>query len=280
MADQPKDSQNSSIPLKPVPLIGQKEIVRKIEQLISKCKASGAPFPHTLLIGEDEIGERAMADAIADKMGTKVVTDIFGSSIPKAGHLIGILTNSKIAEGDILFVREIHRLSKVVEEFLYPAMEQFLIDFVIDKGPYAKEIKFQLKRFTLIATAPEEADLSHALREKFLCIYKLGSYSKTDLLQMLLRETKAANVTSDGGLLEALAEKHGDNTTKALRVFRKALKYLELTQSNHLTSSIVEECSTLTEHGADSATSESGTRDRSISEEVLTFPPKTGPIAS
>jgi Holliday junction DNA helicase RuvB len=109
------------------------------------------------------LGKTSLAHIIAREMGTKI-TATSGPAIEKAGDLIGILTN--LEKGDILFIDEIHRLSKVVEEFLYPAMEDFQIDFVIDKGPYAKTIKFNLKPFTLVGATTRSGLLAAPLRRR------------------------------------------------------------------------------------------------------------------
>ncbi|HLD82687.1 MAG TPA: AAA family ATPase, partial [Candidatus Omnitrophota bacterium] len=125
--------------------VGQKDIVENLKVCISAAKQRKEPLEHILLSGPPGLGKTSLAHIIAHEMGSKI-TATSGPAIERAGDFIGILTN--LDKGDILFIDEIHRLSKVVEEFLYPAMENFQIDFVIDKGPYAKTIKFNLKPFT------------------------------------------------------------------------------------------------------------------------------------
>ena len=116
-------------------------------------------------------------------MGTKI-TATSGPAIERAGDLIGILTN--LEEGDVLFLDEIHRLATTVEEFLYPAMENFHIDFVIDKGPYAKTIKFNLKHFTLIGATTRAGLLTAPLRSRFGMFYYLDFYQQLDIYKVLI----------------------------------------------------------------------------------------------
>ncbi len=139
---------NISLRPKKLPeFIGQKDIVDNLKVCLTAAKQRKEPLDHVLLSGPAGLGKTSLSHIIAHEMGTKI-TATSGPAITKAGDLIGILTN--LEKGDILFIDEIHRLSKVVEEFLYPAMESFQIDFIIDKGPYAKTIKFNLKPFTLV----------------------------------------------------------------------------------------------------------------------------------
>lgn len=259
------DSTHFKPHVEPVSLIGQEEIIKKIDRLIAQVKSAGKPFPHTLLIGEDEATKRAMVHYIAHKMDVKI-TATSGPAIERVGDLIGIVTN--LGEGDVFFMEEIRRLSREVKEFLYSAAEQFLVDFVIDKGPYAKAIKFNLKRFTLIATSSDENGLDTRLRNLFFCVYKLGPCSKAEALQVFSGELKAANITCDDGVPEGIVEKYGDDTAAALRALRKVIKYLELTQSNQLTKSVIEECLGITEHNTDKQTEVNQARDRYISDEV------------
>ncbi len=137
-----------NISLRPARLlefVGQKDILQNLKISLAAAKQRKEPLEHILLSGPPGLCKTCLAHIIAHEMHTKI-TATSGPAIERAGDLIGILTN--LERGDILFIDEIHRLSKVVEEFLYPAMESFEIDFVIDKGPYAKTIKFHLKPFT------------------------------------------------------------------------------------------------------------------------------------
>src|SRR3989344_9660255 len=126
-----------------------------------------------LFSGPPGLGKTSLAYIIAHEMEARI-TVTSGPAIGRAGDLIGILTN--LERGDILFIDEIHRLSKVVEEFIYPAMENYKIDFVVDKGPYAKTIKFNLKPFTLIGATTRSGLLASPLRDRFGILYNLDFY--------------------------------------------------------------------------------------------------------
>ncbi len=251
-------------------LLGQEEVVEKVDQLISLVqKTNSKHFPHTLLLGDDEARKRVLSNYIAYKLGTKVVR-YAASGIQRAGNLIGVLTN--LGEGDILVVENIHRLRQVGQEFLYPAMKEFQIDFVIDQGPYAKTIKFELKKFTLIGTVTDESILDSELKSAFFCVYtigyKPGLYSRTDLLRVLLKEVKSADVGHDEEALEFLANRYGDDPSRAMGILRKCIKYLEISSGKCLTKSLVQESVALMEHNAEQKPAENQARDRYISDEV------------
>ena len=155
--------------------IGQKDIIDNLKICLTAAKERKEPLEHVLFSGPPGLGKTSLSHIIAHEMGTKV-TATSGPAIERAGDLIGILTN--LEKGDILFIDEIHRMSKVVEEFLYPAMESFQIDFIIDKGPYAKTIKFNLKPFTLVGATTRVGLLSEPLRARFGMFYHLDFYSE------------------------------------------------------------------------------------------------------
>ena len=166
LMDKPETDEDIvlNISLRPVALeefIGQKDVVDNLKVSLTAAKQRNDPLEHVLLCGPPGLGKTCLATIIAHEMGTKI-TSTSGPAIERAGDLIGILTN--LEKGDILFIDEIHRLSKVVEEFLYPAMENCQIDFVIDKGPYARTIKFNLKRFTLVGATTRSGLIGSPLR--------------------------------------------------------------------------------------------------------------------
>ncbi|MBL7081002.1 MAG: Holliday junction branch migration DNA helicase RuvB [Candidatus Omnitrophica bacterium] len=158
--------------------VGQGETIENLKVVIAAAKQRKEPLEHILLNGPPGLGKTSLAHVITMTMQAKI-TATAGPAIERAGDLIGILTNLEI--GDILFIDEIHRLSKVVEEFLYPAMENFQIDFLIDKGPYAKTIKFNLKPFTLIGATTRAGLLSGPLHSRFGIFYHLDFYNPEDL---------------------------------------------------------------------------------------------------
>jgi len=170
-------------------------------------------------------------------MGTKI-TATSGPAIERAGDLIGILTN--LEKGDILFIDEIHRLSKVVEEFLYPAMENFQIDFVIDKGPYAKTIKFNLKPFTLIGATTRSGLLSAPLRSRFGIFYHLDFYQPEELVKIIKRSAKILNVkVDDTGALE-IARRSRGTPRIANRLLRRVRDYSEVKKAGEITKEVAD----------------------------------------
>src|SRR3990167_2630449 len=175
--------------------IGQKNVVDNLLVAITAARQRREPVEHILFSGPPGLGKTSLANIVAYEMGAHI-TITSGPAIDRAGDLIGILTN--LGQGDILFIDEIHRLSKVVEEFLYPAMENFKIDFIVDKGPYAKTINFNLKPFTLIGATTRSGLLASPLRDRFGIFHHLDFYSPEELSQIVSRSSVKLNVTLYG----------------------------------------------------------------------------------
>jgi Holliday junction DNA helicase RuvB len=194
---EPAESEDEaviSISLRPQKLeqfVGQKEIIDNLQVSLTAAKQRNEPLEHVLLAGPPGLGKTSLAHIIAHEMQAKI-TATSGPAIERAGDLIGILTN--LDRGDILFIDEIHRLSKVVEEFLYPAMEGFQIDFVIDKGPYAKTIKFNLKPFTLVGATTRTGLLAAPLRGRFGIFYNFDFYGVNDLATIIRHSSKSLSM--------------------------------------------------------------------------------------
>ena len=174
--------------------IGQRGTAENLAISIEAAKKRKEPLEHILLSGPPGLGKTSLAHVIANEMDASIISTS-GPAIERAGDLIGILTN--LAEGDILFIDEIHRLTKVVEEYLYPAMENCQIDFIIDKGPYAKTIKFNLKRFTLVGATTRSGLLTAPLRGRFGMFHHLDFYEDEDLTKIAARSAKILNIQTD-----------------------------------------------------------------------------------
>ena len=171
--------------------VGQASVVENLKIAIEAAKRRGEPLEHTLLHGPPGLGKTTLANIIAREMGA-AFRQVSGPTLERAGDLVGILTN--LDRGDVLFIDEVHRLSRVVEEFLYPAMEDFAIDFMVDKGAYAKTIKISLKQFTLVGATTRAGFLSAPLRERFGIVHHLEYYSADQLSEIVTHSAKILDV--------------------------------------------------------------------------------------
>jgi len=226
--------------------IGQKDVVENLRVSLEAAKKRREPLEHILLSGPPGLGKTSLAHIIAHEMGTKI-TATSGPAIERAGDLIGILTN--LEDGDILFIDEIHRLSKTVEEFIYPAMENFEIDFVIDKGPYAKTIKFNLKRFTLIGATTRAGLLSAPLRSRFGIFYYLDFYETSDLVKIISRSAKILNIQVDKDAAEEISRRSRGSPRVANRLLRRVRDWAEVKRDGKISVQATEEA--LKSHGID-----------------------------
>ena len=212
--------------------IGQKETVNDLKVCITAAKQRKEPLEHVLFSGPPGLGKTSLAHIVAHEMGTKI-TATSGPAITKAGDLIGVLTN--LEKGDILFIDEIHRLSKVVEEFLYPAMEGFQIDFIIDKGPYAKTIKFNLKPFTLIGATTRTGLLTGALRSRFGIFHHLEFYKIEDLNKIIRNSAKLLSLALDDDAAGEIASRARGTPRIANRLLRRVRDYAQVSNLQKVT---------------------------------------------
>lgn len=191
------DEENFTWSLRPKTLneyIGQKSIVNKLSISVQASKKRSEPHEHLLLHGPPGLGKTTLAHIISKEMDSKLISSS-GPSLTKIADLMGIFTN--LEDGDIFFIDEIHRLPKTVEEFIYPAMEDFRVDFVIDKGPFSKVINVPLKHFTLVGATTRVGLLSSPLRDRFGITYHLDFYPVDEILEITLRSAKLLGVKID-----------------------------------------------------------------------------------
>jgi Holliday junction DNA helicase RuvB len=205
--------------------VGQREIIENLKICLTAAKQRKEPLEHILLSGPPGLGKTSLAHIIAHEMNAKI-TATSGPAIERAGDLIGVLTN--LDKGDLLFIDEIHRLSKVVEEFLYPAMESFQIDFVIDKGPYAKTIKFNLKPFTLVGATTRSGLLAAPLRSRFGIFYNLDFYKVEDLTKIIKHSAKILGMPCDEEAASEIARRSRGTPRIANRLFRRVRDYAQV----------------------------------------------------
>lgn len=220
-----------SLSLRPSELtdfIGQKELIENLKVSLQAAKKRAEPIEHILFSGPPGLGKTTLAYIVAHEMQTRI-TVTSGPAVSRAGDLIGILTN--LEKGDVLFIDEIHRLSKTVEEFLYPAMENFQIDFIVDKGPYARTIKFNLKPFTLIGATTRSGLLTAPLRDRFGIFHHLDFYNAEELSEIILNSAKKLNVPIDQDAAKEIARRSRGTPRIANRLLRRVRDYTQVKTS-------------------------------------------------
>ncbi len=187
--------------------VGQKESVETLKIAIAAAKMRNESLDHVLLHGPPGLGKTTISHIIANEMGTNL-TVTSGPALEKGGDLIGILTN--MGDGDILFIDEIHRIPKIVEEFLYPAMEDFSVDFVFDKGIHARSHRYRLNRFVLVGATTRVGLLSSPLRDRFGIFRTLDFYNIDELCSIVKRSAMLLNTKiSDQGAMELAKRSRG-----------------------------------------------------------------------
>jgi Holliday junction DNA helicase RuvB len=223
-----EDQELEILSLRPEKLydyVGQSEVVETLKIAIEAASQRREPIDHVLLHGPPGLGKTTLAHIIANEMGgTLTITS--GPALEKGGDLIGLLTN--LESGDILFIDEIHRTPKTVEEFLYPAMEDFAIDFVFDKGVHARSHRFQLKRFTLVGATTRVGLLSAPLRDRFGIFRNLDFYTESDLVKIIMRSASLLKVTVDDAGAAELAKRSRGTPRIANRLLKRVRDFSQV----------------------------------------------------
>ncbi len=238
-ADTPADQEPEILSLRPERLsdyVGQAEVVETLSIAFAAAKKRGEPLDHVLFHGPPGLGKTTLAHIIANEMGGSL-TVTSGPALEKGGDLIGILTH--LGESDVLFVDEIHRTPRTVEEFLYPAMEDFAVDFVFDKGVHARSHRFRLKRFTLVGATTRVGLLSAPLRDRFGIFRSLDFYNIEDLIHITRRSAALLDVKIDDGGAEELSRRSRGTPRIVNRLLRRVRDYAEVRADGAITREIV-----------------------------------------
>ena len=218
--------------------VGQLNVVENLKIAIDAARKRDEPLEHILFYGPPGLGKTTLAALIAKDLG-RALRPTSGPTLEKPKDLVGILT--ALDEGDILFIDEIHRLGRVVEEFLYPAMEDYQIDFVVDRGAYAKTLKLPLKRFTLVGATTRAGMLSAPLRERFGITHHLDYYSVDELTRIVTRSASVLCVPIDAEGAKTIASRSRGTPRIANRLLRRVRDFAEVRASGHITIEVADE---------------------------------------
>jgi Holliday junction DNA helicase RuvB len=242
---QPEDRLEPALrPTKLAELIGQDMVKENLAILLDAAKQRGEALDHVLFYGPPGLGKTTLAHILANEMGVSIkVTS--GPAIERQGDLAAILSN--LNQGDVLFVDEIHRLGKAVEEVLYPAMEDYALDIVIGKGPSARAIRLKLPRFTVIGATTRLALLTAPLRARFGATFRLDYYEPAAMRAILSRAAGRLQVQADPAGLEEIAMRGRGTPRVALRLLRRVRDYAAVRANGVITQDVARQALDLLE---------------------------------
>ncbi len=238
LSPQPRDDESPEIGLRPLSLgefVGQHRVKERMEIYIRAALERGEPLDHVLLYGPPGLGKTTLAHIIAAELGVGIrVTS--GPAIERPGDLAAILTN--LAPSDVLFIDEIHRLHRTVEEILYPAMEDFALDIIIGKGPSARSLRLDLQPFTLVGATTRIGLLTSPLRDRFGVVMRLEYYRPEDLAQIVMRTAGIVGVSMEVEAAGELARRSRGTPRVANRLLRRLRDYAQVRADGVITADV------------------------------------------
>lgn len=236
---KPDDRVDNALrPQKLTDLIGQNQVKENLAILIAAAKKRGESLDHVLFYGPPGLGKTTLAHVLGNEMGVNVKVTA-GPAIERAGDLAAILTN--LRAGDVLFIDEVHRLGRAVEEVLYPAMEDFALDIVIGKGPSARSIRLKLPRFTVVGATTRLALVTAPLRARFGAVYRLDYYDLEAMKLIVKRAADMLKVEVEDAGVEEIGRRARGTPRVALRLLRRVRDYAQVRADGRITADIAKE---------------------------------------
>ena len=232
------EEELSELSLRPKRLseyIGQNKVKENMKVYIEAAKKRGEALDHVLLYGPPGLGKTTLSNIIANEMGSNIKTTS-GPAIERPGDLAALLTN--LSDNDILFIDEIHRMNKNIEEVLYPALEDFCLDIIIGKGPTAKSIRLDLPKFTLVGATTKAGSISTPLRDRFGIVERLDLYSVKDLTTIVERSSDILNIKMDKDAAVELAKRSRGTPRIANRLLKRIRDYATVIGEGNITLDI------------------------------------------